>query len=123
VKEEGEGGRLVSVVIGGEGATGVEMAGAIADVARQTLAADFRRIDPGSARIILIEAGPRLLPTFPPGLSDYASKTLTRVGVEVRTKTLVTKCDADGVNLKDGRIDAGTVICAAGVPASPPILS
>ena len=111
--------RLLTFVIVGGGATGVEMAGAIADVARQTLAADFRRIDPRSARIILIEAGPRLLPTFPPGLSDYALKTLTRVGVEVRTETLVTKCDADGVDLKDGRIDAGTVIWAAGVTASP----
>jgi NADH dehydrogenase len=67
--------RLLTFVIVGGGATGVEMAGAIADVARQTLAADFRRIDPRSARIILIEAGPRLLPTFPPGLSDYALKT------------------------------------------------
>ena len=111
--------RLLTFVIVGGGATGVEMAGAIADVARQTLAADFRRIDPRSARIILIEAGPRLLPTFPPGLSDYALKTLTRVGVEVRAETLVTKCDADGVDLKDGRIDAGTVIWAGGVTASP----
>ena len=119
VKDEDQRRRLLTFVIVGGGATGVEMAGAIADVARQTLAADFRRIDPGSARIILIEAGPRLLPTFPPGLSDYASKTLTRVGVEVRTETLVTKCDAGGVDLKDGRIDAGTVIWAAGVTASP----
>ena len=110
--------RLLTFVIVGGGATGVEMAGAIADVARQTLAADFRRIDPRSARIILIEAGPRLLPTFPAGLSDYALRTLTRVGVEVRTETLVTKCDADGVDLKDGRIDASTVIWAAGVTAS-----
>ncbi len=119
MKDEGQRRRLLTFVIVGGGATGVEMAGAIADVARQTLAADFRRIDPRSARIILIEAGPRLLPTFPPGLSDYALKTLTRVGVEVRTETLVTKCDADGVDLKDGRIDAGTVIWAAGVTASP----
>ena len=105
----------------GRGATGVEMAGAIAEVARQTLAADFRRIDPRSAHIILIEAGPRLLPTFPPGLSEYALKTLSRVGVEVKTETLVTKCDANGVDLKDGRIDAGTVIWAAGVTASPAV--
>lgn len=119
VKDEDQRRRLLTFIIVGGGATGVEMAGAIADVARQTLAADFRRIDPRSARIILIEAGPRLLPTFPPGLSDYALKTLTRVGVEVRTETLVTKCDADGVDLKDGRIDAGTVIWAAGVTASP----
>ena len=111
--------RLLTFVIVGGGATGVEMAGAIADVARQTLAADFRRIDPRSARIVLIEAGPRLLPTFPPDLSAYARDTLTRGGVEVRTATLVTKCDTGGVDLKDGRIDAGTVIWAAGVTASP----
>ena len=119
MKDDDQRRRLLTFVIVGGGATGVEMAGAIADVARQTLAADFRRIDPRSARIILIEAGPRLLPTFPPGLSDYALKTLTRMGVEVRTETLVTKCEVDGVDLKDGRIDAGTVIWAAGVTASP----
>jgi len=119
MKDEDQRRRLLTFVIVGGGATGVEMAGAIADVARQTLAADFRRIDPRSARIILIEAGPRLLPTFPPGLSDYALKTLTRMGVEVRTETLVTKCEVDGVDLKDGRIDADTVIWAAGVTASP----
>lgn len=111
--------RLLTFVIVGGGATGVEMAGAISEVARQTLAADFRRIDPRSARIVLIEAGPRLLPTFPSSLSDYATKTLKRAGVEVKTATLVTKCDARGVDLKDGRIDAGTIVWAAGVTASP----
>ena len=94
------------------------MAGAIADVARQTLAADFRRIDPRSARIVLIEAGPRVLPTFPPRLSDYVIKTLERSNVEVRTGTLVTGCDERGVDLKNGRIDAETIIWAAGVMAS-----
>jgi NADH dehydrogenase len=113
--------RLLTFVIVGGGATGVEMAGAIADVAGQTLAADFRRIDPRSARIVLVEAGPRLLPTFPPSLSDYALRTLTRSGVEVKTDTLVTKCDANGVDLKNGRIDADTVIWAAGVTASPAV--
>ena len=113
--------RLLTFVIVGGGATGVEMAGAIADVAGQTLAADFRRIDPRSARIVLVEAGPRLLPTFPPSLSDYALRTLTRSGVEVQTDTLVTKCDATGVDLKNGRIDADTVIWAAGVTASPAV--
>src|SRR5262252_6020904 len=83
IQDQDEQRRLLTFVIVGGGATGVEMAGAIADVARETLAADFRRIDPRSARIVLIEAGPRLLPTFPQGLSDYALKTLTRVGVEV----------------------------------------
>lgn len=119
IQDQDERRRLLTFVIVGGGATGVEMAGAIADVARQTLAADFRRIDPRSARIVLIEAGPRLLPTFPHSLSDYARDTLTRGGVEVKTMTLVTKCDARGVDLKDGRIDAGTVIWAAGVTASP----
>ena len=111
--------RLLTFVIVGGCATGVEMAGAIADVARQTLAADFRRTDPRRARIILIEAGSRVLPTFPPRLSDYVRKTLERSGVEVRTDTLVTDCDAQGVDLKNGRIDSETIIWAAGVTASP----
>ena len=110
---------LLTFVIVGGGATGVEMAGAIAEVARQTLAADFRRIDPRSARIMLIEAGPRLLPTFPPNQSDYVRAALARAGVEVKTDTSVTQCDARGVDTSGGRIDAGTTIWAAGVVASP----
>ena len=93
------------------------MAGAIAEVARQTLAADFRRIDPRSARIILIEAGPRLLPTFPPDLSDYA-RTLTNAGVEVKTDTLVTKCERRSRSQRRP-YRCGDVIWAAGVVASP----
>jgi NADH:ubiquinone reductase (H+-translocating) len=111
--------RLLGFVVIGGGATGVEMAGAIAEVARQTLAADFRHIDPRSARIVLVEAGPRLLPTFPPELSDYVRIVLGRAGVEVKTDTRVTGCDARGVNTDAGRIDAGTTIWAAGVMASP----
>jgi NADH:quinone reductase (non-electrogenic) len=111
--------RLLTFVIVGGGATGVEMAGAIAEIAQQTLSADFRRIDPRSARIVLIEAGPRLLPTFPPEQSEYVRAALARAGVEVRTDTRVTKCDARGVDLDGGRIDAGTTIWAAGVIASP----
>ena len=111
--------RLLTFVIVGGGATGVEMAGAIADIARQTLANDFRRIDPRSSRIILLEAGPRVLPTLPEDLSDYATHALTRMGVDVRTSTRVTNCHQGGVDLDDGRIDAGTIIWAAGVVASP----
>jgi NADH dehydrogenase len=111
--------RLLTFVIVGGGATGVEMAGAIAEIARQTLAKDFRRIDPRSSRIILLEAGPRVLPTLPEDLSAYAERTLTRMGVDVRTSTRVTNCDRRGVDLDRGRIDASTIIWAAGVVASP----
>jgi NADH:quinone reductase (non-electrogenic) len=111
--------RLLTFVIVGGGATGVEMAGAIAEIAWQTLAADFRRIDPRSAHITLIEAGPRLLPAFPPEQSDYARNTLMSAGVTVMTDTMVTKCDSHGVDLSSGRLDAGTIIWAAGVTASP----
>jgi NADH dehydrogenase len=111
--------RMLTFVIIGGGATGVEMAGAIAEVARQTLAADFRRIDPRSARIVLIEGGDRLLPNFSPRLSDYARAALTRAGVDIMTKTAATKCDASGVDTNAGRIDADTIIWAAGVVASP----
>ena len=118
-RDEAERQRLLTFVIVGGGATGVEMAGAIAEIARQTLAKDFRRIDPRSSRIILLEAGPRVLPTLPEDLSTYAERTLTRMGVDVRTSTRVTNCDRGGVDLDRGRIDAGTVIWAAGVVASP----
>jgi NADH:ubiquinone reductase (H+-translocating) len=111
--------RLLTFVIVGGGATGVEMAGAIAEVAQQTLAADFRRIDPRSAHIVLIEAGTRLLPAFPPEQSDFVRTALMHAGVDVKTDTRVTKCDARGVDTDAGRIDAGTLIWAAGVTASP----
>jgi NADH dehydrogenase len=114
-----EQGRLLTFVIVGGGATGVEMAGAVAEIARQTLVADFRRIDPRTARIVLLEAGPRVLPTFPPELSDYVCSALTRAGVDVRTNTRVTQCDARGVDIEDGRIEASTIIWAVGVVASP----
>jgi NADH dehydrogenase len=110
---------LLTFVIVGGGATGVEMAGAIAEVARQTLAADFRHIDPRTARIVLIEAGPRLLPSFPEKQSKYVSDALTHAGVEVKTSTMVTACDSRGVDTDGGRIDAATIIWAAGVVASP----
>jgi NADH dehydrogenase len=111
--------RLLTFVIVGGGATGVEMAGAIAEIARQTLANDFRRIDPRNSRIILIEAGPRVIPTLPEDLSRYAERALARMGVDVRTSTRVISCDAGGVDVDHGRIDASTIIWAAGVVASP----
>jgi NADH dehydrogenase len=111
--------RLLTFVVAGGGATGVEMAGAIAEIARQTLANDFRRIDPRSSRIILLEAGPRVMPTLPEDLSRYAERALTRMGVDVRTSTRVIGCDARGVDVDHGRIDASTTIWAAGVVASP----
>jgi NADH dehydrogenase len=117
--DEAERRRLLTFAIVGGGATGVEMAGAISEVARQSLAKDFRHIDPTAARIVLIEAGPRIMPTFPENLSDYVRRTLAKKGVEVMTSTRVTACDARGVDLEHGRLDAGTVIWAAGVVASP----
>jgi NADH dehydrogenase len=120
--EAAERARQLTFVIVGAGATGVEMAGAIAEVARQTLARDFRRIDPKASRIVLIEAGPRVMPTLPANLSDYVRATLVQKGVEVMTSTRVVGCDAGGVDLANGRIDAATVIWAAGVVASPAAL-
>jgi NADH dehydrogenase len=111
--------RLLTFVIVGGGATGVEMAGAIAEVAQRTLQHDFRRIDPRTSRIVLIEAGRRLLPTFPVALADYATRSLENMGVEVLLGSAVTGCDADGVSLGGNRIEAATVIWAAGVVASP----
>jgi NADH dehydrogenase len=111
--------RLLTFAIVGGGATGVEMAGAISEVARQSLAMDFRNIDPTAARIVLIEAGPRIMPTLPENLSDYVRRTLAKKGVELMTSTRVMSCDARGVDLEHGRLDAGTIIWAAGVVASP----
>src|ERR1700722_17408777 len=119
VDDKAEQARLLTFVIVGGGATGVEMAGAIAEVTRGTLQHDFRRIDPRTSRIVLIEGGPRLLPTFPQALSDYAQRSLQAMGVEVELNRMVIGCDAHGVTLNGGRIEAGTVVWAAGVVASP----
>jgi NADH:ubiquinone reductase (H+-translocating) len=110
--------RLLTFVVVGGGPTGVEMAGAIAEVAREALPRDFRRIDPRTARVVLIEAGGRLLAAFPDRLAAYARATLEAMGVEVMTATAVTGCDVRGVDLAGGRIDAGAVVWAAGVRAS-----
>jgi NADH dehydrogenase len=119
VEDDAERERLLTFVIIGGGATGVEMAGAIAEVAQRTLRHDFRHIDPRRSRIILIEAGPRLLPTFPKALSDYTTRSLRTMGVEVELNRKVIGCDAQGVSFDGGRIEAATVIWAAGVVASP----
>ncbi|MBO0718346.1 MAG: NAD(P)/FAD-dependent oxidoreductase, partial [Rhizobiales bacterium] len=118
-RDDAERKRLLTFAIIGGGPTGVEMAGAIAEVARQTLARDFRRIDPRTARIVLIEGGPRLLPTFSEQHSTYTRDTLVAMGVDVMTSSPVLECDTRGVDLAGGRIEAGTVIWAAGVMASP----
>ncbi|MBV9626798.1 MAG: NAD(P)/FAD-dependent oxidoreductase [Xanthobacteraceae bacterium] len=110
--------RLMNFVIVGGGATGVEMAGAIAELAKRALAADFRVIDPRSARVILVEAGPRLLPAFDASLSTAAARSLQSLGVEVRVGASVTEVDSGGVSVGQERIEARTVVWAAGVMAS-----
>jgi NADH dehydrogenase len=109
---------LTFVVIGG-GPTGVELAGALGEIARHVLTRDFRRIDPSSARIVLIEAGPRILPSFAPELSSWATEKLGRLGVEVMTRAPVTAIDARGIGIGESTIEAGTVLWAAGVSAPP----
>ncbi|HEY0212706.1 MAG TPA: NAD(P)/FAD-dependent oxidoreductase [Paenirhodobacter sp.] len=109
--------RLMTFGIVGGGATGVELAGIIAELSHK-LAPDFRTIDTASARILLIEAGPRLLPVFPEKLSAYTAKALSRLGVEVRTGVAVTSCTAEGVTIGDEFIACDTMIWAAGVQAS-----
>ena len=110
---------LTFAVVGG-GPTGVELAGTLAEIARHTLHDEFRRIDSRRARVLLLEAGPRVLATFPESLSEKARAQLERLGVEVRTGTPVSAIDAGGVQFADGaRIAARTVLWAAGVAASP----
>ena len=110
---------MLRFVIVGGGPTGVELAGTIAELAHHTLAADFRRIDPRSATITLVEAGPRLLPYLDESLSDYARESLARLGVEVLLGTPVSHCDEQGVEIGGDRIASATVLWAAGVAASP----
>jgi NADH dehydrogenase len=111
--------RLLNFVIVGGGATGVEMAGAIAELANRALAKDFRSIDPRAARIVLVEAAARLLTPFDASLSEAARKSLEQLGVEVRLGAAVTALDAEGVSIGAERIEARTVIWGAGVMASP----
>jgi NADH dehydrogenase len=109
---------LTFVVVGG-GPTGVELAGAIGEMSRFTLAKDFRSINATLARIFLIEAGPRILPTFSESQSNRAVRDLERLGVQVWTSSAVTMIDPDGVAVGKDRLRAGTVLWAAGVRASP----
>jgi NADH dehydrogenase len=109
---------LTFAVVGG-GPTGVELAGTLAEIARHTLRREFRNIDPRDARVLLLEAGPRVLATFPDTLSARARAQLERLGVEVRTGQAVADIDAHGVRLGEERIAARTVLWAAGVAASP----
>ena len=109
---------LTFVVIGG-GPTGVELAGAIAELASYVLARDFRAINPESTRVVLLEGGPRILNTFAPQLSDRALRSLAGMGVEVRTGAQVTHIDEEGILLGSERIRAATVLWAAGVGAAP----
>lgn len=111
--------RLLTFVIVGGGPTGVELAGALAEIARQSLRQDFRAIRPETARIVLLEGGPHLLAAFPDVLRRAAAASLTRLGVEVRTGAIVTTVDDEGVKIGDERIAAQTVLWAAGVAASP----
>ena len=109
----------LSFVVIGAGATGVELAGAFAEIARHTLQGEFRRFDPANARVVLIEGGDRVLPGFPATLSERARQQLERLGVTVWLGRRVTDIDADGVQMGADRIAARTVIWAAGVAASP----
>ncbi|MGH7108580.1 MAG: NAD(P)/FAD-dependent oxidoreductase [Acetobacteraceae bacterium] len=109
---------LTFLIVGG-GATGVELAGTLAEIARHTLKREFRHIDPAAARVLLVEAGPRVLPAFPPSLSEKARLQLERLGVLVRTGRAVTGVDGQGVWIGEELIAARTVLWAAGVAASP----
>ena len=109
----------LTFVVVGAGPTGVELAGALSEIGRLTVAKDFRSFDPRTLRVVLVEGAPRVLPPYPESLSASAKHQLERIGVEVRTGAMVTKIDQTGVWLGDEHIDARTVLWAAGVAASP----
>ncbi|MDP9390439.1 MAG: NAD(P)/FAD-dependent oxidoreductase [Actinomycetota bacterium] len=116
--------RLLTFVVVGAGPTGVEMAGQIAELARRTLRQDFRKIDPATARVVLLDAAPMVLPSFGEKLGNAARRQLNKMGVEVQLGAMVTDVDLDGLEIKDAdgqvrRINAATKIWAAGVQASP----
>ena len=109
---------LTSVVIGG-GPTGVEMAGAISELGRFMIERDFRSLRPEQHHVVLVEAGPRILATFPENLSDYAADYLRNIGVDIRLNTPVEDVTAEGVQVKDGFLPASCIVWGAGVKASP----
>ncbi len=111
--------RLLTFVLIGGGPTGVELAGALGEIARQALREEFDEVDPATARIILVEAGPSILPTFPEDLRRSAKKALLRLGIDVREGQAVTKVEAGAVSIGDERIEAHTILWAAGVAAAP----
>ncbi|HET7803190.1 MAG TPA: NAD(P)/FAD-dependent oxidoreductase [Pseudolabrys sp.] len=111
--------RLMTVIVVGGGPTGVEMAGSVAELARHALARDFRHIDPRRARILLVEASPRLLASFPQSLADYAEKELTRLGVTVMLGQPVENLTAQGAVVGGRMIEAATMIWGAGIEAAP----
>ena len=111
--------RLMTFVVVGGGPTGVEMAGAIAELAKRALAADFRSIDPRCARIVLVEAAPRVLTPFDESLSNAARRSLEQLGVEVKLDAAVSECSCEGVRAGGEFIPTRTIIWAAGVMASP----
>lgn len=110
---------LLTFAIIGAGPTGVELAGMIAELAHQTMPREFRRIDTREARVLLVEAGPRVLPSFGESLSEYARDELVKLGVTVRTGNPVTACHAEGIKIGDEAIACRTIVWAAGVQASP----
>lgn len=109
---------LLRFIVVGGGPTGVELAGAIAEMARMTLADDFRRVDARTAQVVILEAGPRLLAAFEPGASSRAQRDLEQLGVRVQLGALVTQVDEEGVCIGQDRLESRTVIWAAGVQAS-----
>jgi len=111
--------RLLTFVLIGGGPTGVELAGALGEIARQALRSEFDNVDPAIARIILIEAGPWILPSFPENLRESARRALVRLGIEVRVGKAVTKIENGAVWVGDERIEAHTILWAAGVAAAP----
>jgi NADH:ubiquinone reductase (H+-translocating) len=119
VRNQEEISRLLTFIVVGGGPTGVELAGNIAELSRATLARDFRRIDPASARVIVFEAGPTSLSSFPKRLAQYADAALRSLGVEVRLGTAVTAIDARGLTAGDERIEATNIFWAAGTAARP----